>query len=132
MLVKKELMTVPIQSCPKEFRKQNYFAAAQIATLPKSGGILTVDFFQKGNLLSRFYSDGKNYIVWREDPKQWGSGYPVPGCSGYYTRDIQAENLSAKIVSEYLPEESEGFRRGIEAVFSFIYHKNSEQRDRAW
>ncbi len=131
MLVKKELMTVPIQSCPKEFRKQNYFAAAQIATLPKSGRILTVDFFQKGSLLSRFYSDGKNYIVWREAPKLWGSGYPVPGCSGYYTRDIQAENLSAKIVSEYLPEESEGFRRGIEAVFSFIYHKNSEQRDRA-
>lgn len=131
MLVKKELMTVPIQSCPKEFRKQNYFAAAQIATLPKSGRILTVDFFQKGKLLSRFYCDGKNYIVWRESPKQWRSGYPVPGCSGYYTRDIQAEDHSQKTVSKFLREESKGFSRGIDEVFSFIYHKSSEQRDRA-
>lgn len=130
MLIKKELTSIQIQPCKGKHQKDNYYAQAQIADLQKSGKILAVDFFRSGKLFSRFFCDAKNYIVWNEEKKLWANGYPIPGCSGYYTPGITADESSDTIVSEYLTEESRGFGRGIGAVFSFIYRKNSEQRDK--
>lgn len=131
MLVKKELTSIQVMPCPGKHAKAEYFADAKVADLQRSGKILAVDFFKKGELISRFFCDSKNYTVWDEKKKSWSSGYPLPGCSGYYEPDFKTEKSSDKIVAEFLPDEARNYRCGVRAVFSFIYHKNSEQRDKA-
>lgn len=131
MLIKKELVSIPIQPCPGKHRKAEYYASAQAAELQRSGKILAVDFFESGKLISRFFCDHKNYTVWDEKKKRWASGYPIPGCSGYYCHGtVKEEEASYQIVNEFLPDEANRFNRGVRAVFSFIYHRNSEQRDK--
>ena len=97
MLVKKELLSIPILPMPalpkkKGVRQSDYIPAAQIVELPKSGKILAVDYYHQKALFCRFFCDGKNSIVYSAEKKVWRSGYPLPG--GYYGTDVAAVEIS--------------------------------------
>lgn len=69
MLIKKELERLPLTPGPKPAGKVMYSAGAALHDLPRSGQVLAVDVYnRKKQLLYRFFSDGKNYITWIEQP----------------------------------------------------------------
>ena len=65
MLVKKELLTIPVGEPPEGEWKGQEAVAVTISKLPRSGRVLSIDIFQREDrrLLCRFFSDAKAYIV---------------------------------------------------------------------
>ena len=67
MLVKKELLSVPVLPAPalpkkRGSRQCDYIPAAQIVELPRSGKILAVDYYNQKSLFCRFFCDKEKYI----------------------------------------------------------------------
>jgi len=76
MLVKKELLTLPLLPIPKikqpRSQTRRFIVAVDIVKLPRSGEILVADFYERAGktLKMRFFSDAKNFICCREWPAQ--------------------------------------------------------------
>ena len=47
MLVKKELLTIPVREPPEGKWKEQKVAAVTISKLPRSGRVLSIDIFQR-------------------------------------------------------------------------------------
>lgn len=131
MLVKKELLTVPVLPAfkPKGKTSKECTAAAQIVDLPKSGRILAVDYYRKKDLISRFFCDKKNFTVFEPDTGMWGQKYPTPGSYGYYA-NVECSDQTNAIVNGFFPEMKQSWRLGISSVNEFIYGKYADKRDR--
>lgn len=107
MLVKKELMTVPVLSVPKveTSGRIDYLIAAELVELPKSGYVLVADFFKskEGNFVFRFLSDGTNFYTCLGWPEGiWGKSNPainywMPVCGASRKEDTEtAESFLGK------------------------------------
>ena len=70
MLIKKILAALPLSPAPKRLPKQVEFCAgATVHNAGRCGDVLTVDVYNhKGELLYRFFSDGRNYITYIQRP----------------------------------------------------------------
>lgn len=130
MLVKKELISVPVLPMPvvKGQNSKRYIPTAQIVELPKSGRILAVDYYTKDSLFCRFFCDGQNSIVWDVGHEKWRSGCPVPG-SGYYAADL-ADVDDTDAVCKCFFNYKEKWPSGIELVNRFVCEKGAEKRSR--
>lgn len=135
MLIKKELASVPVLPMPegdwsKGSWRPTYIPAAQIVELEKSGHILAVDFYEAPNqkLYSRFFCDGSNYIVYNVEKNAWRSGYPYPGCSGYYSGAVASIDRANDVCRKFFQADSK-WCRGIEEINHFIYQKAAAKRD---
>ena len=131
MLVKKELISVPVLPMPvvKGQNSKRYIPAAQIVKLPKSGRILAVDYYTKDSLFCRFFCDGQNSIVWDVGHEKWRSGCPVPG-SGYYAADLADVDDTDAVCKSFF-NCKEKWPSGIELVNRFVCEKGAEKRSRA-
>lgn len=131
MLVKKELISVPVLPMPvvKGQNSKRYIPAAQIVELPKSGRILAVDYYTKDSLFCRFFCDGQNSIVWDVGHEKWRSGCPVPG-SGYYAADLADVDDTDAVCKRFF-NCKEKWPSGIELVNRFVCEKGAEKRSRA-
>lgn len=130
MLVKKELLSVPVLPVPvlpkkKGVRQSDYIPAAQIVELPKSGKILAVDYYHQEALFCRFFCDGKNSIVYSAEKKVWRSGYPLPG--GYYGADVAAVEATDTVCNSFFGTGS--WRSGIRLVNAFVGEQASNKRE---
>ena len=130
MLVKKELLSVPVLPAPalpkkKGVRQSDYIPAAQIVELPKSGKILAVDYYHQEALFCRFFCDGKNSIVYSAEKKVWRSGYPLPG--GYYGADVAAVEATDTVCNSFFGTGS--WRSGISLVNAFVGEQASNKRE---
>lgn len=137
MLIKKELASVPVLPMPegdwsKGSWRPTYIPTAQIVELEKSGRILAVDYYEGLNqkLYSRFFCDGSNYIVYNVEKKVWRSGYPYPGCSGYYSGAVASIDRANDVCRKFFQADNK-WCRGIEEVNHFIYQKGAAKRDAA-
>lgn len=130
MLVKKELLSVPILPAPALPKKKgvcqsDYIPAAQIVELPKSGKILAVDYYHQKALFCRFFCDGKNSIVYSAEKKVWHSGYPLPG--GYYGTDVADVEATDAVCNSFFGTGS--WRSGISLVNAFVGEQASNRRE---
>lgn len=130
MLVKKELISVPVLPVPvlpkKEGARQcDYIPAAQIVELPRSGKILAIDYYNKKSLFCRFFCDGNNSIVYSTEKKVWRSGYPLPG--GLYGADVAAVEATDAVCNSFFGSGS--WRSGISLVNAFVGEQASNKRE---
>ncbi len=142
MLIKKILAALPLSPAPKRLPKQVEFCAgATVHNAGRCGDVLTVDVYNhKGELLYRFFSDGRNYITYIQRPFSAfaSSGWTKrnPTCSHYYSLpdDIAANPASIAAVEEVLGRvadwRGDNSKIGC-AIQMFIYRVNQERRDRA-
>ena len=87
MLYKQELSGIPLLPVPKcTDRYASYIVAAERFLLPLSGEVLVVDYHERKDnyaLVSRFFSDGDNWLTVREWPaKAWTKQTPIDGYYG--------------------------------------------------
>ncbi len=130
MLVKKELLSVPVLPVPalpkeKVVHQSDYIPAAQIVELPKSGKILAVDYYRQKALFCRFFCDGKNSIVYSAEKEVWHSGYPLPG--GYYGADVVAVEATDAVCNSFFGSGS--WRSGVSLVNAFVGEQASNKRE---
>lgn len=121
MLVKKELLSVPVLPAPalpkkRGSRQCDYIPAAQIVELPRSGKILAVDYYNQKSLFCRFFCDGNNSIVYNTEKDAWRSGYPLPG--GFYGADVAAVEATDAVCNSFFGTGS--WRSGISLVNAFV------------
>ncbi len=63
MLIKNELMNLPLTPGPKAKKKCSFTAGIATFTPKRCGEILAIDVYEKSKLQFRFFTDGKNYIT---------------------------------------------------------------------
>jgi len=126
MLVKKEMLTVPLLDCPK-CNKSYYVATAQVVELPRSGKLLVADFYdaKSKKLDKRVFTDGKNALMCDEWPaEKWylKTGYDIlkPHASSSEQDDKKARKFFGKKSEEPL--------RSI--VSGHLWEIGSERRDK--
>ena len=130
MLVKKELLSVPVLPVPaipkeKGSRQCDYIPAAQIVDLPRSGKILAIDYYNQKSLFCRFFCDGNNSIVYSTEKEVWRSGYPLPG--GFYGADVAAVEATDTVCNSFFGTGS--WRSGISLVNAFVGEQASNKRE---
>lgn len=130
MLVKKELLSVPVLPAPalpkkRGSRQCDYIPAAQIVELPRSGKILAVDYYNQKSLFCRFFCDGNNSIVYNTEKEAWRSGYPLPG--GFYGADVAAVEATDAVCNSFFGTGS--WRSGISLVNAFVGEQASNKRE---
>lgn len=126
MLVKKELLAISPLPKPKGKWKLKFVPAAQIVELPRSGRILSVDYYQDKEVYARFFCDGQNYTVYSPGKNVFGSGYPTPGGRGYYSNDVASVVETDAVCNKFFDG-----RRGVEETNAFIYRKGLQKRESA-
>lgn len=141
MLVKKLLEGLPVTPGPKCPKKVEYTAGAAVYDLPRCGGVLAVDVYnRKRELLYRFYSDGKNYITlvaqaFAGFTPGWTERSPVGGSMWHLADDIAASPESIAAVDRVLKNvstwRSDNGKVG-NAVQDFICTVGRERRWRAY
>lgn len=110
MLLKKELAQIPIQNYPSfslKAKKAKYVASVQVLNLKRSGKVLDIDVFSRGDktLQLRFFSDGNSFLTCQEWPAgDWLKRMPsslleVPCAHGW---DIDATESDIKCAHEIL------------------------------
>lgn len=131
MLVKKELMTVPVGKRPTCKGTKTWSITAGTVILKKSGHVLAADFFKNGNHYSRFFCDGKNYIVLFVERNIWSKGYPIT-CGRWSYVDANSSAESDEIVQKFLPKSSHVYAKNAGNIIqNFVVERNSEKRDKA-
>lgn len=140
MLIKKELERLPLMPSPQPEKDAQYSAGATLHKLPRCGQVLAVDVYnRKKQLLYRFFSDGKNYVTWIEQPYKsfheqgWTKRNPIPN-STYSYEKITATPESVKAIQNGL-----GLKTGMDksdiwvshAIGSFIYETAWNKRQKA-
>ena len=142
MLIKKILAALPLSPAPKRLPKQVEFCAgATVHNAGRCGDVLTVDVYsRKGELLYRFFSDGRNYITYIQRPFSaftkpgWTKRNPTESHIYSLPDDIAANPASIAAVEEVLGRvadwRGDNSKIGC-AIQMFIYRVNQERRDRA-
>ena len=132
MLIKKKLLQIEPQPCPKGVkvkRAAGYEKEVLIAAVQVVDGIVAVDgYTEKGRLAKRFFADGKNWQYYDPENETWSQtqdgGYfdrqryavkdPVPEEAakilGAYKMRIQANDLSM-MIAEYTERIASSRRR---------------------
>ena len=139
MLVKKELLTIPVGEPPEGEWKGQEAVAVTISKLPRSGRVLSIDIFQREDrrLLCRFFSDAKAYIVffpagpYRESPVWRQCG--IESALGRYQAAASdgAGKTVYKFLKKSLPEWHYATDNPIHEADSFIQAVNREKRWKA-
>ena len=138
MLIKKELLTIPplpMREVPgTEKRGYYYTVSAAVTELPRSGRILTVDFYRIRDkaLAMRFFSDGKGYICAAEWPAEsWSKCNPRNelSYSGFYS-----DSDTDKMVKSVLGNPKYRWRLGTiglveDFVCTLAYEKREQSRE---
>lgn len=136
MLVKKELLTMPVCTYPavkeKKGRHYDYAAGASQVRFPNSGKILCADLFKDGKLVLRFFSDGKSYIGYNPDDQSW-NGRKVSSILGCWHGDVYSTEKDAKLVRKALNKGKESYCSGVLGELDrFIEHCNSSKAKKAY
>lgn len=135
MLVKKELLTLPLLPIPKikqpKSQNRRFIVAADIVKLPRSGEILVADFYERASktLKTRFFSDAKNFICCLEWPaKKWTERNPRAILSEWNT-DCTDED--SKKVKGFLGASRSWYCSGVLGwIDAFCCDVQSEYRER--
>lgn len=110
MLMKNELLAIPLTAMPairKSNRDYKFAADAAVNNLPQSGKILSVDIYDTSKvLILRFFSDGKNFINYLPQQKEWNSNKVSDNLSrwdyDYIFSTKKASELVHKVINEKL------------------------------
>jgi hypothetical protein len=114
MLLKQELLTIPICGCPqvKADKDRHYYYAAGIAAvpLPRSGKVLAADIYhlKTGKLALRFFSDGKNFINYEPEKQSWNT-CKVSSQLDCWHGDMYATAKVLKLVRNTINHKKESF-----------------------
>lgn len=135
MLIKKELLTVPllpINKVPKTEKRNYYYTdSAAIVDLPRSGRILLVDIYRIRDeaLICRFCSDGKNYLCAEEWPAEtWGKFNPR-NKAGYLPEHYSGTEVD-DLVAQILGNRHKWRTAAISFIDDFISGLNYEEREK--
>lgn len=135
MLIKKELLTVPLLpmlSVPKSKKRSYYYTdSVAVVELPRSGRILIVDIFRVRDkvLICRFCSDGKNYLCAEEWPAEsWGKFNPR-NKTGYMSEHYSEEEAD-NLVKTFLGQRQRWYTSTISLVDDFVSSLNYEEREK--
>lgn len=121
MLIKKELMTVPLLPPRK---KKGRILEAGTFLLPKSGLILVADFYNDGKLSARFFSDGTRYKTVFEWPAEsWCEAKPHT----YYYHSSECTEVADRMVQGFL---NEHYGNADSSIMGFIEDVNRQKRFR--
>jgi len=132
MLVKKELLSVPIGDCPRCKSGTDFAVTAQVANLPRSGEVLVADFFEKKQIHARFFYDRKNYTVFFAASQCWSRAYPIGG-TYYYRPSTASTEETDRIVDAFIPETKTTYRNhASDIILSYIGEQNADKRFQAW
>lgn len=133
MLIKKELLTVPLLPMPQVPKSENrgyyYTDTAAVVDLPRSGQILFVDIYRVRDevLICRFCSDGKNYICAEEWPTEsWGKFNPRNKTG--YMGEHYSEEGSNELVKTFLGKRHRWCTSTISLVDDFVSSLNYDER----
>lgn len=133
MLIKKELLTVPLLpmlKVPKSEKRDYYYTdSAAVLELPRSGRILFVDIYRIRDkvLICRFCSDGKNYLCAEEWPAEsWGKFNPR-NKTGYMSEHYCGEGIS-DLVKSVLGQRQRWNNSPISVIDDFVSTLNFEER----
>ncbi len=135
MLIKKELQNLPLSPTPAATKKHSLTAGAAVHQLHRCGKTLAVDVYKNSHLLFRFFSDGKNFILWREqaDAQRWTQRNP------FITDDIRYRPINAKkcsieniaCVLQAKPCSANTLYKVAECVGEFIARWHKQKKDKA-
>ncbi|WP_018305437.1 PcfJ domain-containing protein [Desulfitobacterium hafniense] len=143
MLYKKELEQVPVQNYPeiipiKDTKAAKYVATVQVLNLEKSGKLLVIDVFLRGNkeLQLRFFSDGNSFLACKEWPAaKWLKSKPTRLLEGEYAYrcDIDAFESDIKKAHDVLKKRQVYcYRRElIDEMDSFVAGLSSQKNEEA-
>ena len=121
MLVKKELLTIPLLT-PRT--KEGRILEAGAFLLPRSGLILVADFYNDGKLTARFFSDGTGYqTVFDWPATTWHQKKPG---TYYFSSDCTEE--ATRLVKDFL---NQNFGNADYNIRYFIEEANREKRIKA-
>lgn len=133
MLIKKELLTVPLLPMPKVPKSEKcgyyYTDNAAVVELPRSGQILFVDIYRVRDkaLICRFCSDGKNYICAEEWPAEsWGKFNPRNKTG--YMGEHYSEEESYELVKTFLGQRHRWYTSTISLIDDFVSSLNYDER----
>lgn len=136
MLVKKELMTVPVLPVSVEADgKADYLIAVELVELPRSGWVLAADLTEtkSGALACRFFSDGTNFytvVGWPDG--DWEKSNPA--INYYSTVKSRSRGIDVKLAEQFLGKtERQSWRAdGVLGVIdAFISEWKNEKKIRA-
>ena len=135
MLIKKELLTVPLlpfRKVPKNEKRRYYYTdSAAVVNLPRSGQILFVDIYRIRDkvLICRFCSDGKNYLCAEEWPAEsWGRFNPR-NKTGYMSEHFSDEEID-NLVKLFLGQRNRWCVSAISLIDDFVSNLNYEEREK--
>ncbi len=141
MLIKKELEKLLLSPAPKPPKKVEFAAGAAVHELPRCGEVLAVDVYnRKGDLLYRFFSDGRNYITqvvqaFSDFVPGWTERNPVGGGAWASVEEIAAGLESVAAVEQVLKQRAVWWsdtRQVSNAINNFVSDVAREKRGRAW
>ena len=122
MLVKKELLTIPVL---KPRKATGRIMEAGVFELPRSGEILVADFYHEGKLSARFFSDGKRYQTVFEWPSQtWHQAKPFD----YYCNAGTSTKEADALVGDFLNEK---YGSACGKISYFVERINRQKRFKA-
>lgn len=134
MLIKKELQNLPLSTSPAPTKKVPLTAGAAVHQLPRCGNILAVDVYKNRKLLFRFFSDSKNFIIWRARPdaQGWTKRDPFIAEDIRY-HPVKADSSSMESISHILgikPRSQNVLEQVEECLAQFIarYYKQKKER----
>ncbi len=139
MLVKKELLSIPVGEPPEGEWKEQEASVVAISRLPRSGRILSIDIFRREErrLFCRFFTDAKAYIVFfPAGPHQKSPVWRQCGLESAFGRYQAAASDGAgktvyKFLKKSLPEWHYATDNPIHEADSFIQAVNREKRWKA-
>ncbi len=141
MLIKKNLENLPLSPAPKPPKKVEFAAGAAVHELPRCGEVLAVDVYsRKGELLYRFFSDGRGYITlvvqaFSDFTPGWTERNPVSGGSWGSPKEVAAGPESVQAVERVLKQGTSWWGDTFKVSSSidcFISGVAREKRNRAW
>lgn len=133
MLIKTELQNLPLSPTPAPTKKHPLTAGAAVYQLPKCGETLVLDVYEDLNLLFRFFTDGRNFITWREHIRGWTKRNPFIVENIRY-HGVYVEPSSVKTISRVM-----GVKTGPQNVLAqvgacveaFITRWHKQKKDKA-
>jgi len=139
MLFKSELKNLPLTAGPKPTKRVPITAGVEVFQLKKSGQILTIDVYERNQLLFRYFTDGKNYITWVEqlngsfEPQSWIKRNPFREVLSWYANIRTSENVGKKIstVIQGAPQivSSDDYISRVVSSFIYDWHWQKKQRE---
>lgn len=138
MLVKKELLTIPVLPYrvikPKsEYSRNLHSEFAQEIDMPLSGHVVVVDLYavESQELYMRIFFDGKNVVSFHLKKDEWSESKPGTELGVWYSREINSAPSAQEILKK-LRKRDWGSDNLIEFFEDVVSKKYQKARDRAW